>query len=52
MTSFLDGTSQNVSKSIETERIRKRIYENLTEDQRNLLIQTLPELDTINEEGN
>ena len=30
MTSFLDDASQNVSKSIEAERIRKRIYENLT----------------------
>ena len=52
MTSFLDGTSQNVSKSIESERIRKRIYESLTEDQRNLLAQTLPEVEIINEEGN
>ena len=52
MTSFLDGTSQNVSKSIESERIRKRIYESLTEDQRNLLVQTLPEVEIIYEEGN
>ena len=52
MTSFLDGTSQNVSKSIESERIRKRIYESLTEDQRNLLVQTLPEVEIIHQEGN
>ena len=44
MTEFLTDTTQNVNKSIETERIRKRIYEQLSEEQRNLLIQDLPSI--------
>jgi len=42
MTEFLNDASQNVSKSIEAERIRKRLYEQLTEEQRTLLSEGIP----------
>lgn len=41
MTEFLQDTSENVSKEIEGERKRQKVYAELTEKQRNLIVEGL-----------